>query len=343
MFWKKQYVSLLILSLVLSIVFSSCSSTTSVKEPDWIWNPYAKYDRQTSIAEVGHGSSREAAESNAFGKLVLNFDRSIQVDEKVAVSYREAVKNGVIAGSSEGIAVDSTVITTSNLNSLIGAEIGEVWDDGKGNIYAVAVLNKARTLRIYSDMIRSNQEMIGNLVTIPEAEKNTLEAVARYQLAATIADVTTSYGNVVSFIGSPVQGLKRGDDYRLEALGIAGEIPVEIRVRNDRSGRIEGSFAKALSDAGFRSGGNNSRYVLDVDIATTPVVIAGNQNLFTRIELKANLIDTIPGTVLLPFDFNSREGHITQDEADNRAYAAAARKINEDYPVLLGSYLYKGY
>ena len=183
--------------------------------------------------------------------------------------------------------------------------------------------------------------MINNLVNFPPGDKNTLDAFARYRLAATIADVTISYGNLVSFIGAPAQGLKRGDDYRLDALNIAKEIPIGIRVQNDRSGRIEGAFAKALSDLGFRSGGNDSRYMLDVNIATSPVEIAGNHNSFTRIELKANLIDTIPGTVLLPFDFNSREGHVTQAEADNRAYSTAERKINEDYPTILSDFLYR--
>jgi hypothetical protein len=225
------------------------------------------------------------------------------------------------------------------MDALVGAEIGDVWHNDKDEYYAVAVLNRASAVRVYSEMIRANQAVIENLVNVPEAEKNTLEVYARYYFAAVIADVIISYGNLLSVIGSPVQGLKRGDDYRLEALDITKAIPVGISVQNDRAGRIAGAFAGVFSDAGFMSGGNDPRYVLDAAVTLEPVEIAGNQNKFSRITLKANLVDTRLNAVLLPYDFNSREGHVTQTEADNRAYSAAERRINEEYAVLLADYL----
>jgi hypothetical protein len=182
--------------------------------------------------------------------------------------------------------------------------------------------------------------MIDNLLNIPQTERNTLEVIARYQFAATIADMTAPYVNLLSVIGAPpVQGFRSGNDLRLEALGIIRSIPVSLRVQNDRSGRIQGAFARALSDLGFQSGGSNSRYMLDVDVVNTPVVIANSPHNWTRIEVTANLIDTVFNTVLLPFNFNSREGHTTQTEADNRAIMAAERIINEQYANLLSDYL----
>jgi len=166
-----------------------------------------------------------------------------------------------------------------------------------------------------------------------------MNGLARYQFAATVADMTKPCANLLSVIGGSVPAIKSGDDYRLEALNIIKAIPVGLIVRNDMSGRIQGAFARALSDLGFNSGGTNSRYMLEVVITTTPVEIASNPNKFTRIELKADLKDTKAGTVLLPFDFNSREGHSTQEEANNRAYIAAERKINEEYSKLLSNYL----
>jgi hypothetical protein len=180
--------------------------------------------------------------------------------------------------------------------------------------------------------------MIDNLVAMSEAEKRTMDGYARYKFAAVIADISVSYGNLLSVIGRP-QNLKRGDDYRLEARNIAASIPVGLSVKNDKSGRIEGTFAKALSELGFRSSGGNSRYALDVNIVSSPVDLPGSQNVFTRIEISANLTDTATGAVLVPFAFNSREGHTSQAEADNRAYAAAERKISQDYAGLLDSYL----
>jgi len=307
-------------------------------EPSWIRDPYAKYDRQANFAAVGSENSREMAEKSALRNLIAIFGQNIQVDEKVSSSYRDAVKNGTTANWSENTAVDTAITTSAGMDSLIGAEILDRWDNGK-NYYATAVLNKAKALQIYSGIVMSNQAMIEKLVDIPPEEKNTLNGYARYQFAATVADMTTPYVNLLSVIGGPVPDLSQGDDFRLEAVNITKVIPVGITVRNDKSGRIQGAFANALSDLGFSSGGNNSPYLLEVNITTTQVMIASNQTKFTRIELKADLKDNKEGTVLLPYDFNSREGHSTQEEADNRVYAYAERKINREYPNLLKSYL----
>jgi hypothetical protein len=76
-----------------------------------------------------------------------------------------------------------------------------------------------------------------------------------------------------------------------------------------------------------------------VDVSLQPVDLPGNANKFARIELAANLTDTALNLVLLPFNFNSREGHLSQTEAENRCVAVAERKINEEYAELLTDYL----
>ena len=339
--FKKIFIMFLTSLLVLHAVYSSGSGEkkSANKEPSWVSDPYTVYSEQVNLAVVGRGSSRDIAEKDALGRLVSLFGQSIQVDEKVSMTYQEAAKSGVAASWSETTTIDTRVATSADMETLVGAEIGEVWDNGQGIIFAAALLNKARAYLIYSEMIRSNQAMIENLIDMTQEEKNSLEAYARYQFAAAIADINMSYGNLLSVIGRPMQGLKKGDDYRLEALNITREIPVGLTVANDKAGRIQGAFAKALSDLGFRSGGSNSRYVLDVNLVVSPVVLVGNPNVFSRIELKANLMDSSLGTVLVPYDFNSREGHTTQEEADNRAYAAAERRINQEYANILNDYL----
>ena len=331
----------LLLALFACTTVDAQNKGGSAGAPDWIRDPYKKFDEKTNVAAVGIGNSRQAAEKDALGKLVAIFGQSIQVDEKISTSYREAVQSGAAASWSENTAIDNSIVTSTGLDSLVGAEIGEAWFDGKTNYYAAAVLNKAKAIQIYSNLIKVNQAMIDNLVNMPAADRNSLDGFARYQFAALIADITFTYGNLLSSIGAPsyAQGLKKGDDYRLEAQGIAKTIPVGITVKNDKAGRIQGAFAKAFASLGFRSGGTNSRYVLTVDITTAPVELANQKNKFTRIEVTADLTDTSLKTVLFPFNFNSREGHTTQSEADNRAYAAAERNINEEYADLLSEYL----
>jgi len=354
------FFSCLYLFIFLPLAFSACASvstgggstamsttastttnaTTRGDAPDWVRDPYNKFDQQTHVAAVGMGNSRQAAEKDALGKLVAIFGQSIQVNEKISTSYQEAIRSGAAASWSENTSISSDIATSAGMDSLIGVEIGDTWDNGK-DYYAAAVLNKTKAFQVYSNMIRSNQAMIANLVNMPAADKNSLDGYARYQFAAVIADITITYGNLLSHIGAPAfaQELKSGDTYRLEAQNITRAIPIGVTVTNDKSGRIQGAFAKVLSDLDFRSGGNNARYVLRVEISVSPVELPNQTNKFARMELSANLTDTSLRTVLLPYTFNNREGHTSQTEAENRLYSTAERKINEEYPKLLNDYL----
>ena len=314
---------------------------TSRTKPAWVDSVESVYKRSQYVAAVGHASDREMAEKNGFANLAGFFGQSIHADQTITNTYREAVKNGVTSGWTDDINMENTIRTTASMETLAAAQIREVWHDTRNNVfYAAAVMEKSKAAGIYTDMITANQNMIKNLITMNQAEKNSMEGFSRYQFAAAVADINVTYGNVLKLIDAPVPaGLVKGDEYRLEAQNIAKTIPVGITVKNDKAGRIQGAFAKALSDIGFRSGGNNSRYVLDVNISVSPVDLPNNTNKFARIELGANLTDTSVKTVLLPYNFNSREGHATAAEAENRAYTAAERKISQEYKDILFTYL----
>jgi len=341
MFKKKHFISLLLFLLILSGCANSSALNSNQSQPDWVRNPYRKYDRQTYVAAVGSGSDRQTAERNAMGNLVAFFGQDIQVNETVSVSYFEAVSSGAAARWSETTVVNSNIITSAGMDSLVAAEIGDVWHDGNRTYYAIAVMNKRNAIQIYSQFYLSNQIMINNLINMPPEIKHSLEGFSQYNFAATIADINFSYATLLSLLGAPsyLHNLKKGDEYRLEANKITPFIPIGVRVRNDNSGKIQSAFTKAFSDLGFRSGTANSRYMLDVNIQISSVNLPNNPNRFARLELNANLIDTRDRSILLPYNFSIREGHNIQTEAENRAFMSAEQKINNEYKELLSEYL----
>ncbi|MDR1957237.1 MAG: LPP20 family lipoprotein [Treponema sp.] len=312
------------------------------KEPAWIASPDAVYDKNAFVTAVGHGADRNQAERDALGKLVAVFGQSVQAELKTINTYSEAVSKGAV-NVSENTSVQNAIKTSAEMDALIGAEIEEVWFDNKTTYYAVAVLEKGQAARLYADMIRSNERIIGDLLAIPDAEKNTLDGYSRYQLAATIADVNRVYANVLTMVGSTVGivpgDMKKGDAYRLEAVNITKSIPIRVTVTDDRSNRIRDAFASALTKQGFRSGGTDARYVLEVRLELSPVELPGQQNQFVRYVIEGNLIDTRDASVLLPFSINGREGHRSLSEAENRAVGVAERKINDTYGGVLAHYL----
>jgi len=312
-------------------------------KPAWVDTPDAVYGKQLYVSAVGYGSDRNQAERDALGKLTAVFGQSVQAELKTISSYSEAVKSGAIQVTGNS-SVQNAITTSAAMDTLVGAEIADVWYDNKTMYYAVAVMEKAKTSALYADLIQSNQRIIDDLVNMGDAEKDTLNAYSRYLLAGTIADANRVYANVLTIVGNtrginPAE-MKKGDDFRLQAAAVAKNIPIGVTVSGDRNDRIKSAFSKALSAAGFRSGGNNSRYMLNVAYTMTPVELPAQQNKFIRYQASAALQDTTEGnSVLVSYDASGREGHLTIPEAEERALRAAEKKITDEFDTALNDYL----
>jgi len=331
-------------------LFFSCTGVTrnpgveagvrAGRAPAWVTSVDSVFSRSRYVAATGFAPNRAMAEKNALAAIASFFGQSIQVNTSAAAAYRQAVVNGTVESWIDTAQMNNVVKTQSSQDNLLGAEIKEVWFDSRDTYYAVAVMEKARSAALYNELILANLNIIKNLLAMTPNEKYSLEGVIRYRFAAAAADVNISCANMVRLLDfSAPDGIVSGDEYRLEARNIAKTIPVGITVTYDRQGRLFGAFAKCFTDLGFDANTGNSRYVLNVNSSVSPVDLPDNPNYFSRIEIAANLTDTSAGLVLLPYNFNAREGHVTRAEAENRAITAAQRDINENFADALSDYL----
>jgi hypothetical protein len=243
-------------------------------EPAWVTAPDSVYDRGNYVAAVGYASDRNTAEKNALANLTALFGQSIQGEAAAVTRYSEVVANGAVEAVS-GTSLTSAIKTSVQLESLVGAEIRDYWYDGASTHYAVAVMERGKTAALYTDMIRSNEGIITDLVDMKDSEKNSLDGYSRYSLAATIADANRVFANVLSVVGASnsginTAGMRKGDDLRIEAAKIAGNIPISVTVTGDRADRLKGAFAAVIGKQGFRSGGAASRYALNAAVTLAP-------------------------------------------------------------------------
>jgi len=317
-------------------------ATRGGTRPNWISNPYTAYPRDRYLAAVGTGADRTEAEKRAFAALVAFFGQSIRTDLTVATMYSEAVSNGIITVS-ENTQVRDTIVTAASLDTLIGAEIGNVWEDRRGTIYALAYLDRRRTAAVYTEIILMNQRNIDNLITMSAAEKNTFDGYARYKLAALIAGMNEEYAGIVrlsedSNVSFNISNMSN-DALSLEASNIVKNISVGFRVSGDNNNRVRDAFAKVLSGEGLRTQGSNTPYVLDVSVNMSEITYPGNTFKFCGYTISANLIERSTGSVLLPFSVSGREGHSTYEAAQTRVLAVMEKTIDESYPVLFREYL----
>jgi hypothetical protein len=149
------------------------------------------------------------------------------------------------------------------------------------------------------------------------------------------------YANIVSLSGGSTSSLNLtgADAFILEAVNIIKNISVGFNVKKDNSNRVRDAFAKVLSNEGLRTQGSNPPYILEINIDMGEAKFPGNNFIFCRYTLSANLIEKATGAVLFPFNFTDREGHTTYAEAQNRAFASIEKTISEKYPDAFREYL----
>jgi hypothetical protein len=324
-------------------VKSQSSPGTSISAgtpfPSWGDDPSVGYPRHSYLTAEGRGTSKDAADRNALAALAAFFGQSIRSDLQSLSVYRETIGDGDPRSSSTEEITEALNVSVS-MDSLLGAEIRERWDDGRGLYYALAVMEKAGAIRLYTELFNSGQRVIDRLTLLPPDEKYSLEGALNYRRAASLADANKVLVPILSVLGSPLDfsGLRTGEEYRMEAAEIIREIPVLVRVKEGKADPVKNAFAGVLSEAGFRTGGQGSRYVLEVDAALSPA-LPGGQYQWCSYEISADLTDTRTNTVLLPYGIHGREGHLRYEDAEKRALRDAEGKIRQSYGNALGEYL----
>jgi hypothetical protein len=123
-----------------------------------------------------------------------------------------------------------------------------------------------------------------------------------------------------------------------DTLNQAKSIPVDVRVTGDVAGRFKAVFANAFTSLGFRTGGSNSRFVLEVTVKLEPA--PQNRYFNTRYTIDAVLKDTRNKSELFTYNIADRESHpSSQAEANNRAVSGALRKIEGEFSGILKEHL----
>jgi hypothetical protein len=109
---------------------------------------------------------------------------------------------------------------------------------------------------------------------------------------------------------------------------------IAFRINSDRDGMIQNVFTRIIGDAGLKTDNDNSDYLLNVNISTTPFSFPNNPMAYVFLDLTADILDN-SGRVILQYDISLRSGHVNQTRAEDRAFRDAVIKINAEYRNLL--------
>ena len=346
MFRNRSFAGIFIVLLFCGLFFAACATTAPVvtpspssrsSEPEWIKRPASLFPESQYVVATGDGKTMEEAQYKARANLLGIFGMKLADESVIADMFRQT---STAAGTSwTETTTSDRKISTSAEGILSGCEIKENWNRGT-EFYALAVMEKSKTVSIYSDIIARLSQNIKEAINISDI--NTIDGYARYRVAASIAKDIDSCVNVLRFVGgnaSVPDGLRSESQYLTDASNIIKTIPVRVVITKgsefDKEDRVRSAFAKTIGEVGFRTGDNSAPYVLEVTLALSEVVL-NNPNKFARYEITANFIQRSTRQGVVPaYSINGREGHQNYSEAQQTAVRAAEKKINSEYKEIL--------
>ena len=313
--------------------------------PEWINSPYSVYPSASYITYVGSAPDRNASEVYALQGLAAIFGQSIKSESNASSRMVQAKENGIVANANVQ-AFSQDVKRVVDVDSLIGVETKHYWqDESNGTWYAIAVLDKAKAIDIYSTMIKKNAGAIPTILKNAAADKNSFEAFAAYDFAEDVAIENEGHLKKISVINpDAVNDLKSycpsSKDFHAKKMEIAKNIPICVQTNNDDNGRYKEAFSQVISAAGFKGTyDGRSRYLLVAKFEFERSDTTDKKTARCRYNCESYILDTQNSHELAPCSIKGRESHVDYNEAKVKAEKALVTKIKTDFADSFSAFL----
>ena len=370
--------ALILLTLALFFSLASCASTKvasdensprlsksphSAKAPDWISGKSESYSDELYLTFAGKGGTRGEAELSAVTGIAAIFSQNVKSLTSVSKRMSATTAEGKTAASVNSN-FSKDVTNEVDGDDLIGIEIKEYYESADG-VFALAVMDKQKTARLYEKMIAANNEEIARLTgiapieeggTLSQTEYYSFETYARFDFAREISLKNERYLarlNILDFnaaerIQSKVVSSK---SLQSKVAQIAGQIPIAVKEQgksdepSSAESRIKSALKSAFTQAGFKTEDGSSspeksaRYALIFSVSFEERATDSSVQCYYSLELTLN--DGLLNENLLSTSYSGREASVDFPSAENRATRALETKISQDFAARFADLLSK--
>jgi hypothetical protein len=212
------------------------------------------------LCGVGDGPDRRAADMDARAELARIFQSNIT---SVAKSFEGATrqissKTGETWQETQNVSQFS-MVTTEKVVTM--SEILERWDDGKGRMWSLAVIDRAQASAALRDQIQTKDSIVGSQL---DRAKNASDALAKLKslksAAAALAE-REALNSDLRVINKSGQGVPSPHDIgEILALleGAAAELKIGIAISGSGGDKVQNCLEQALTAKGYQVEANTS-------------------------------------------------------------------------------------
>lgn len=321
-----------------ALLFLTFFTLTAQEKPLWIDDPSSAYPQSKYLTAVGSGDTRKAAESAASANLSQIFKATIKAEQTINERYKELF-SAPDQSTFEGQTDITKNVTISTDQTLYNVQYAVSFSDNMGRTYVLAVLERNATAEIYRQKIQDNEKIM--LRYIDQYEKST-EPIARYaniNAAKVFSDINESLRQqlVIILPGSSSGQQSSYDVVKVNTLvsDAVKKLPFSITISGDTENRVTAILKEMLSEMGFVVA-NKGAITISGDVGFQEIDLKRPEK-YVRWSYKLSVVEP-SGASIVSMSENGREGHMTYDEAVNRALRTMKQKIKSNFGKGINKY-----
>ena len=327
-----------------ALLVSACAASPSAQKnqndtprgsqvPRWVTDSAAAYPDREWLCVLDSAKDKKSAESAAIASLAQVFRVDLVSVTNANQQFAQAlnaVNGDKTAVSSETKDFAQELTSSSNVSGLIGVQT-DSWTAKDGTVYANARMNRRECSQRYSAMIRENERIIKHLIEEAALQPETFDAFELLEFAVSVARVTDNLQSLLSVLDPSAIGRRpeygNAEAVKTLALNAARSIVITIQAAGDSNGRIVKAFGGYFTSRGFRVNASGTNpYLLAAVLVLEDVDFGNSENKFVRYILNCS-VKNKDGVEIFSSSESGREGHITVEEARQRALRRAETSI----------------
>lgn len=334
---RNRHFLIVILVVLMVLPQSGCAQSSELSDsqlPRWVNNPSEQFSESRYLMAVGSSSTRQGARNQAQANIAKIFVSKVDVNESYVEEFKETTDSETGTTTHE----ETQLITESKIESdqqMKNVQIKEIYEADDGRFYALAVMDRMETSRLYTEEINKNKENIKSLSQKADQTNSKLERLIFMKQALASARVNDMLINQRAILtGKTTQGegttlAEITQEYRQAkedcTVSISGkEIPREI----------QSTISRQLQNEGFTvvTDGEEPVVKMNLNLMMEPVDLNRANAEFVQWSLQVEAQNQENGRWFSTYTAEGREGARNQSYAQRRAIQGVRKKVTSEFP-----------
>jgi len=316
------------------------------KRPEWVDGDSIQYPSSRYLTGVGYASDRKSAEDRARAEIAKIFYSKIDSRTRSYQEYVQTTSKGKSRAEETFGMEEITKVSTEKV--LSGVRISKVYQEtGAAPLfYALAVLDREQSATMLSDKIQELDNDIKGLLIRAQGEEDTLATVKSLKQSIQKHILREAYDAELRIVSRSGTGISPPIHFteikgRLESI-LLRDFLIGVSVTGSRAGEIQEALVQGLNQQGFS---------ISEDLGKASVLVRGAVEIealergtaeWKYVQWRAyfDMVDSKGGAVFGSVNKTGREGHLSLQQAENRAVRKIRRALTTEIAEKMRRYIF---